>query len=165
MHFSMINPLLCTLGWLKAITIPREELWWLPALAEVTGCVLQQPWAAAGAGCWLQLPAALAGAGCCGHGINGALLHFPCAGQNFLFSWISLCLLICNWMELIKCLGKVHWNFLMRSCVYWPCHSQQREFLMTGFTFVIHLHVCLWRLVSNLWKNLPLTILDPELSF
>lgn len=74
-----------------------------------------------------------------------------------------MALLIFNQMELIKCLCKVHWNFLMRSCVYWPCYCQQRELLMTGFTFLLHLHIYFWMLVSNLWKNSPLTVLDPYL--
>lgn len=91
-----------------------------------------------------------------------ALLAMPWSGL-LVFLNVLVSLLIFNWMELIKCLGKVHWNFLMRSCVYWPCYCQHRELLMTGFTFLIHLHICFWSLVSSFWENLTLTVLDPKL--
>lgn len=40
-----------------------------------------------------------------------------CWSELLVFLNILMSLLICNWMELIKCLGKVHWNFLMRDPV------------------------------------------------
>lgn len=101
---------------------------------------------------------------CCLYSINGPC--FSCHDRSGLLVFLNilLSLFICNWMELIKFLGEVHWNFLMRSCVNWPCHSQQRELLMTGFTFLSYLHIWIWRFVSNMWKNLTLTVLDPTLS-
>lgn len=56
---------------------------------------------------------------------------------------IIMSLLICNRIELIhndKRFRKVPWNFLKRSCVYWPCHIQWRKLLMASFTFRINLH-------------------------
>lgn len=154
----------------KATATPREQLWWLSAFAEEQqpgeGVYAAQPWAAGGG--WMLDP----GASCPGQvrlllpqDKWGPASPAMCWSGLLVFLKILMSLLICNWMELIKCLGKVWWNFLMRSCVYWPCHSQQRELLMTGFTFRIYLHICFWRLVSNLWKNLSLTVLDPKLSF